>query len=199
MTTSVVVGTFGDYGVWRAYAERAIASIDRQTVRPLEVLHIHDADLATARNSGAAMANGDWLIFLDADDELDPGYLEAMEKATGDIRRPATLGVTDGLEDSEACMIPRKPLLQANFIVIGAMVQRDRFLRVGGFDPALLVLEDWDLWLRMAIDGAEIVDVPDAIYRVNVRSDSRNQDQGLHHETYRRIRSKYQDKKGALA
>lgn len=45
-------------------------------------LHIVDASrrrgTAHARNRGAAMASGDALVFVDADDEVAPGWLEAI-------------------------------------------------------------------------------------------------------------------------
>jgi hypothetical protein len=46
-----------------------------------------------ARNTGALAATGEWIIFLDSDDEFDPGALETIaaiaEKAAGDVQRLA--------------------------------------------------------------------------------------------------------------
>lgn len=190
---TVVVGTFGEESVWEPLARRAMASVERQTVLPDEILWVHRDSLQEARNTGAEMAGTEWLIFLDADDELDQGYVEAMLRAPGDLRRPMTLGVyEDGSEDAAPIFIPRKPLLEANFIVIGAMCRREQFLRLGGFDDYPM-LEDWALWLKMACDGAEIADAHGAIYRVHVRPDSRNTGGNLANKTYSRIQSRFRE------
>lgn len=190
MTISIVIPTYGDPAVWAPLSRRAELSALHQSRQALEVVTSHGSSLADARNKGAVRARGEWLIFLDADDELGYHYVEAMESVEGDVRRPATLGIADGVEDNEAVMIPRKPLITGNFIVIGAMIERERFMRLGRFDE-LPILEDWDLWLRFERDGATIVDVPDAVYRVHVRSGSRNADP-LHHQVYNEIRRRYQ-------
>jgi glycosyltransferase involved in cell wall biosynthesis len=85
---------------------RAITSIDRQAVRPLEVLIVDnepDPELAmyipparcriellceprrgaaAARNVGLAAAKGRWTAFLDCDDEWHPGFLASMFTAS---------------------------------------------------------------------------------------------------------------------
>lgn len=189
---TVVIATFGpDYKKWDDLAQRARKSVERQTVHP-RVVRSHMDTLHDARNIGAVQANTEYLIFLDADDELDRHYVEAMLASHGDIRRPATLGVVGGIEDDFPVMIPRAPLLDRNFIVIGAMIRKDFFLRVGGFED-YPVLEDWCLWLKMVEAGAEVVDVPDAIYRVNVQEASRNQPAEItnYGRTYSEIRKRF--------
>lgn len=190
MSVGVVVGTFGDSETWGWIAGRALASVLDQTV-PADVLTWSHADtLQEARNKGASQCDTDWLIFLDADDELDSGYIEAMIKASGDIRKPATLGIENGVEDYYPIMIPATDIYVTNHIVIGAMVRKELFTKVGGFsdDP---VLEDWDLWLRCIQAGATIGEVPKAIYRVHVNRASRNHDVGLHGQTYAAIQRRY--------
>lgn len=199
-SVSVVIGTYGNRDEWQPLVDRAMASAWNQTVPPCEVIHSHGNTLAQARNDGAKQATGTWLIFLDADDELDEKYIEAMLAADGDLRRPATLGVVDGVEDDEPVMLERKPLLSGNYIVIGAMHRKLDFEVAGGFYE-LPRLEDWELWIRLSIQGAEIVDVPDAIYRVHVRQESRNQGDHLHGKVYSEVRQtygKYRGKGNAL-
>lgn len=195
-TVGIVVGTFGDPS-WVDRAKTAVKSAENQTQAPTRVFHHHASDLATARNEGAFTIGTRWLIFLDADDTLDAEYVRSMmapgeDAGAATLRQPATLGVyPDGTEDDCAVMIPERPLLQSNYLVIGTMCLREAFLDVGGFDPEFPVLEDWDLWIRMWKNGAIIGKRPDAIYRVGVNQDSRNQNSALHGRYYSRIRSKY--------
>lgn len=169
MDVTVVVGTFGADG-WRQTAQRAIRSAEPQA----PVIHVHGATLAEARNAGGAQAGSEWLIFLDADDELDPGYVAAMSAAehTGDLLGPATSYVRQGRPGSPK-LWPEQDLRDGNHLVIGTAVRRAMFLEVGGFRDWTLY-EDWCLWQRCSRAGASVAMVPDAVYRAHVRPSSRN-------------------------
>lgn len=192
-SVDVVIATFGDKDLWDVLAERAVASAENQTIRPGTIIRSHEVDLAQARNYGAAQSNADWLIFLDADDELDPYYVEAMLDGDGDIRQPMTIGVTDGVEDDYPVLIPPRPegFLVGNHLIIGCMVRRDLFDISGGFDSDLPVLEDWDLWIRCQLSGGQVGTAPKAIYRVHVRPQSRNTVENGHHVYYAEIQQRY--------
>jgi glycosyltransferase involved in cell wall biosynthesis len=198
-TIGVVVATFGDADVWVPLAARAAASAHAQTRPPDDVVCVHGFALHEARNAGAAELDTEWIVFLDADDSLDAGYLAAMEAAIarlGDgehLLQPATLGVyPDGREDSHPVLIPPKAsLLDGNHLVIGTAVRRDLFQRVGGFRDWPLY-EDWCVWIRCWLEGAVPVGVPAAVYRVTVREGSRNNAaRALQVRTYNAIRGNY--------
>jgi glycosyltransferase involved in cell wall biosynthesis len=187
-TIGVVVGTYGDEKKWGDLAMRALASVEANTQLPTKTLWSHEESLHYARNYGAMKLDTDWLIFLDADDELDEGYIEAMAQAAGDIRKPSTIGVyADGTTDCHPTMIPARDLRTANHIVIGAMCSSSLFWKVGGFRD-WPVLEDWCLWRRMVKAGGTVVEVPEAIYRVHVMDGSRNKDKALHDMIYHKIK-----------
>ena len=194
-TISVCIGTYGS-PKWAALAQRAIASARHQATPAHEVLHLHAHTLHEARNGAAQDATGEWLCFLDADDELDEHYIEAMTLAADHVGpallRPATLGIyPDGHTDDEPVVHPPKPLLRANFMIIGTLIRRDQFLRLGGFDD-LPVFEDWELWIRAWRDGAALRAVPDAIYRVYVNTTGRNSvPQETWSKTYDEIRRRH--------
>lgn len=195
-TVDVVIATYGDKFLWDALAERAMHSAENQVTRPNVIWRTHGDDtenLAHARNVGATESEADWLIFLDADDELDPYYVEAMLLGEGDIRQPSTIGVVNGVEDDFPVLIQPNPggFMVGNHLVIGCMLRRELFNQVGGFRD-LPVLEDWDLWIRMRLAGAQVGTCPKAIYRVHVRSASRNTEANGHHDFYRQIQSEYQ-------
>lgn len=138
----------------------------------------HADNLHSARNLGAQRGRAEWLCFLDADDELEPGYFDAMRQAvamTTVMNLPALLvpavryvhanGEADapGIPNTK----PRRPLCDINTAVIGTLVQRSMFKEVGGFRD-WPCYEDWDLWLRCVQAGAELVEVPAAVYRAHV-------------------------------
>lgn len=174
-SVGVVVATFGDQEWRRLAVDRARPSVDKQTRPADRILHVHDPScLHLARNTGLRSLDTEWVIFLDADDELDPGYIEAMlEGPLSDINQPSTLGVhEDGHEDDEPVLIPERPLWDGNYIVIGAMARRQLLVDVGGFRD-LPAFEDWDLWARCWLAGATIGACPEAVYRVHVRANGR--------------------------
>lgn len=203
MKIGVVVGTFGS----EEWARRGQETIERNRVcsPSTEWIHVHAEDLGTARNKGARWLTlareVDYLVFLDADDDLDRDFLPAMRKSIygQGIYRPSTLGVyPDGSTDESPVMIPRTHLGTANCIILGSVCPAWLFEAVGGFDPDLPALEDWDLWIKMVLAGAEVHDVPQAIYRVGVNPNSRNQNSPIHGRAYSTIRNRYRSQRGKL-
>lgn len=176
---AVIIPTYGDKSFWEPYAENAFDSALAQTNIPYVIwLHDDEGSAASVRNVAARYVPRDVesLIFLDADDELDERYVEVMLSGVGDILQPSTLGIyPDRTTDDYPVLIPEKELITGNYIVIGAMVNRRKFNDVGGFRE-LAAFEDWDLWMRMVYQAdATIGKCPDAVYRILVRPDSRNQ------------------------
>lgn len=203
---AVCIGTYGDINTWEHFVDtRSGPSVDRQTVRPTLYSRVHGNTLQEARNQAAdgvarhpqPLSEPNWLCFLDADDELDDGFIEAMADAARDLDgdwllQPATLGVyPDGHTDPHPVVIPPKPLLDGNFLVISTLIRSEQFHRLGGFGD-WEIYEDWDLWIRAWQDGANIKAVPDAILRVHVNPDSRNNGaRATQLRVYQAIRNQY--------
>jgi glycosyltransferase involved in cell wall biosynthesis len=132
----------------------------------IRVLRQPNAGHVRARNNGAHLARGDWFAFLDADDEWLPGklaqQLEAAAaisagmaytnyEAVGSLSRFAGLG-SDAVTMWDGDIF--EPLLFGNFVTVSSVIMhRGWFERLGGFDTALAVCEDWDMWLRYSAAG----------------------------------------------
>lgn len=190
---AIVVATYGDEARWGALAEAAIASAEQQTVVS-QTVYVHGDSLHEARNAGAAQTDSEWLIFLDADDTLDPHYVEQMLKGTGDLRQPMTLGVyPDGTTDAPVFIPPKASFADGNWMVIGTPVRRCFFEAAGGWSDEALY-EDWALWWRCWLAGAEIGKAFGAIYRITVHPDGggRNLPQrGVQEYWFRQIANTY--------
>lgn len=177
MDVAVLIATFGDDRWARRAAVNAVPSAERE--QPAELVTVHGDTLAGARNEAARRTSSPWLCFLDADDELEPGYLAAM--AATELERgllaPAVRFVetVDELPPAEVLGDdPRREIDKGwNPCVIGTLLRRDVFDRVGGFWPER-AWEDWSLFRRAWLAGEQIHHVRDAVYRVHVDPAGRN-------------------------
>ena len=80
MSVSVLIPAYGEQE-WEDLAwSRARPSAAAQCA-DVAVFYDPEGTIASTRNELARTASGEWLCFLDADDELAPGYLDAMERA----------------------------------------------------------------------------------------------------------------------
>ena len=192
MSVTVIVATYGDKDRWDRISMRALLSAEGQTRIPDDIIRAHGDTLHGARNAAAIAAKTEWLCFLDADDELHPEYIEAMECADGDLRYPMMQTVVNGIDVDSPKDLANHDLIQGNFMVIGTFVRRNQFLRVGGFSN-IPVYDDWELWLKCVLMGDSAKLVPAAIYRMHDVPGSRNKNIELSTMYWPLIRSRYFD------
>lgn len=132
-----------------------------------------------ACNRGATEALGDRISFVDADDIVLPGYLQAMFGALRQSDFVAGRLVHD--EDMELGAFGNMqaagvaPLLGFLPFATGANlgVTKQAFLDVGGFNADVPFGEDIDLSWRLQIAGHDIAFCPDAMVRYHQRSSLR--------------------------
>lgn len=196
MNVSIVIATAGTHE-WADLAwSRAYPSASAQSYRGEIVIEHHpELSVAEARNAAARNAVGEWLCFLDADDELEPGYLDAMERRNGGtiyptvnppfttapppLLVPALRRVWPDCRESGPEIPNRGRWPRLNECVIGTLIDHRLFDDLGGFRD-LPSLEDYDLFLRAYDVGAPLVYVEEAVYRECVNPDGRNRDQSVY-------------------
>ena len=148
-----------------------IATIDALPWSRTRVIRQANAGLSAARNTGMSAARGTYVVPLDADDVLEPQFLEKM--VTSLERKPeAAFAACRArlFEDIDAVWIPRPynpyQLLLSNSIIGCVLLRRDAYLAVGGYDEAMRHgNEDWELWIRLAKAGWGVVEVPEVLFR----------------------------------
>ena len=159
-------------------AETVKAIADRR----VRLVRQEQAGPSAARNRGLAESTGELVQFLDADDLLGPSKLEAHVRILGerpdvDLVYCGARFFADSVESNEGPAQTRalvdRPVLHAasgsgpemlpalvddNIMVIeGPLIRRSLLDRVGGFDPTLRRMEDWEYWLRCALAGARFL------------------------------------------
>ncbi len=124
------------------------------------VIHQPNAGLPAARNAGAKLATGDHLVFLDADDWIEPTFLSKLHAALAADPGASHAYCQERLTDLGQGVIWHVPqwdpilLLVTNLHPVTCLIRRASFEAVGGFDETMTEgYEDWDLWLRFAERG----------------------------------------------
>ena len=135
--------------------------------------------LSSARNAGICATNGEFLVFLDADDYLHHDsvrcHIEAVRQQPsasiiyGDFRYVDEAGQEIGRDGPIDFGDDAFHGLLAGLVppVHALTIRRPAIVNAGGFDVSIRWHEDLDLWLRIATAGHRFarVDFPGAFYR----------------------------------
>jgi glycosyltransferase involved in cell wall biosynthesis len=146
------------------------------------------AGVSVARNHGAELARGELVAFLDHDDVWLPTKLERQLELLADERNLMAMCGIEVIDSRGEVMVtkrlaPSERLLTGMLLFDGTetlscsstgIVRRDALRSIGGFDPGLSTSADWDLLLRMLLEGrVASVDEPLVRYRVHEKNMSR--------------------------
>ncbi len=143
--------------------------------------------LASARNTGILASKGEFIAFLDADDIWLPSKLELQIELMLKAGSIGAVGCAGYFLDRRERIIGRfgvqnrtskekllNKLSTNNIVNAGGsaiLVRRECFEKVGLFDEGLTAVEDWDMWLRIAV-LYEIKFVQERLVKIRMRSES---------------------------
>jgi glycosyltransferase involved in cell wall biosynthesis len=139
------------------------------------VIHTSNQGLAMARNNGISEATGEYILPLDADDKIDPTYLE---KAVQIIEAHPEVGIvyckaeTFGAVAGPwlAAEYSLRGMLLGNLIFCSALYRKEDWQAVGGYKPNMAHgWEDWDLWLSIIELGKVVHRIPEVLFYYHVK------------------------------
>jgi glycosyltransferase involved in cell wall biosynthesis len=147
--------------------------------RGVSVLSQTNAGTAAARNRALSVVRGRFIALLDSDDLWEPDHLKTMVQFLE--RQPdVSIAFCDSLFFGETKfagktyqeLYPPNPPITfarvaglASHICLDAVLRREVFDRIGGFDETLRAVEDFDLWLRALHAGCRVEPVPRVLVR----------------------------------
>ena len=165
--------------------KRAINSILNQTYQNIEIIVVDDCSndnteevvkginsskikyikheknygACRARNTGIENASGDYIAFLDSDDEWLSDKLEKQLKFMND--KDADIVIcnfyydkhgkkTLKIDKDHSEVIRKEEILASNWVTTGSiLVKKEVIMDINGFDESLARYQDWDLILRI--------------------------------------------------
>ena len=178
------------------YVEEAIDSVLRQTFQRLEIIVVNDGStdpgtvavlrdldkaktrvlhqpnsgLPGARNRGIRQARGKYICCLDADDTIEPTYLEKaislLEANPGVGFAYSWVRLFGDVQDvwyTEPFDL--EALVRYNHVSVAAVYRRADWQQVGGYCSEMRHgYEDWEFWVRLAGQGLRGYLIPELLF-----------------------------------
>lgn len=139
----------------------------------VKIIHTNRRERSFARNSGAAIARGNYLVFLDDDDWFLPGALNNFHQLAN--QHPQAVWLYGGIhviDEAGTCLAELNSGWEGNCFaqimggawapIQSSLMQTATFFQLGGFNPAICGTEDEDLCRRYAGCG-EFANTPAAL------------------------------------
>jgi len=147
---------------------KEMAAVEAAGIR---VIRQANKGLAAARNAAIAASNGEYILPLDADDRLRPGYLDHGFRI---LDADPLVGVVYGDMEFFGASTGRwvtgpfnaNRMMVQNYIACSAIFRRVIWEQNGGYDGTMPVqgFEDWDFWIGAYEHGWKFAYVPEVAF-----------------------------------
>ena len=184
--SSVVMQTFTDWeivivddGSPDDTAQVAERLKERLPDRCIRIVRQENAGLSAARNAGIRASRGRYVVPLDADDAIDPKFLErtvSVLESDASVAVVGTDGVTFGAREEP---LHARPLASLDSIRHGNSLnycspyRREVWEALGGYNPNMVLgYEDWDFWIGAKARGFGFAHVAEPLFFYRAKAES---------------------------
>ena len=143
------------------------------------IIQTENKGVSSARNTAIKAANGKYILPLDADDKIASTYLEKVLDVL-ENNKNINIVYCDaeyfGNKTGKMYLNPYslKQILNNNCILISAVFRKSDWEKVGGYNTNMYIsIEDWDFWLSLIENGANIYKIPETLFFYRKQKTSR--------------------------
>ena len=154
-----------------------LPEMDWQRSPRVRVIDTNHRERSVARNTGAAIATGTYLHFLDDDDLILPGALQAFWKLAQTTNAAWLYGSYQSVDNDGNLVHEFHPEVGGNIFALlvagesipfqASLLKTQQFYAAGMFDPKITGVEDRDLGRRMALAG-DVAKTPAVVAQIRV-------------------------------
>jgi glycosyltransferase involved in cell wall biosynthesis len=138
-------------------AQKWVAKDDR-----FKYVFQENGGLSSARNAGITIAEGEFILPLDADDKIGQDYLKLALQAFQEddslkvvYCKAEKFGEESGIWNLSPFSL--KELAKDNMIFCSAIFKKKDWVDIGGYDEKLIYgLEDWEFWIALLKRGGKV-------------------------------------------
>jgi glycosyltransferase involved in cell wall biosynthesis len=136
--------------------------------------------VSLARNLAVSLSHGTYLLPLDADDKIDPTYLEkavSVMNQNPEISLVYCNAILFGSVNKNWILpdFNYKAMLIENSIFCSALIKKNEFLAVNGYNVNMVEgFEDWDFWIKYLANNKKVYKLNDALFYYRIKQHSRN-------------------------
>jgi glycosyltransferase involved in cell wall biosynthesis len=185
-----------------AYLPDTISSIERQTFSDWDLIIVNDGSteeasvqvlneyrskytvydkinggLPETRNFGISRTNSEYIVCIDADDTIEPTYVEEMYNS---MHKDCEIGISTSwvrLFENENAVWKTSDfdplmLLRSNCLHVSSMFRRKCWEEVSGYNESMVGYQDWDFWLSIVERGYHWKTIQKPLFNYRVRSNS---------------------------
>ena len=180
---SVLAQTFDDFEIIivnDGSTDAATNALLEKYSRPkTTVLHTLNQGVSAARNTAIKAAAGKYILPLDADDKIEPDYLEKTvavldnHPETGVVWSKADFfGAQRG--EWELKPFSLKQMMNNGCVFATALFRKSDWERIGGYNVNMVhSLEDWDFWLSFVERNIGFYQIPEILFHYRKHAVSR--------------------------